>query len=35
MNWNGERFLGDCLQSIDEQTWLDREHIIVDNGSTD
>ena len=35
VNWNGERFLGDCLQSIDEQTWLDREHIIVDNGSTD
>jgi GT2 family glycosyltransferase len=35
VNWNGERFLGDCLRSIDEQTWLDREHIIVDNGSTD
>lgn len=35
VNWNGERFLEDCLRSIDEQTWLNREHIIVDNGSTD
>ncbi len=35
VNWNGERFLADCLHSIDEQTWVNREHIIVDNGSKD
>ncbi len=35
VNWNGQRFLRECLRSIDEQTWLNREHIIVDNGSTD
>ncbi|RPI27236.1 MAG: glycosyltransferase family 2 protein [Acidobacteria bacterium] len=35
VNWNGERFLTDCLQSLDAQTWPNKEFIIVDNGSTD
>lgn len=35
VNWNGERFLGECLRSIEQQTWPSREYVIVDNGSTD
>lgn len=35
VNWNGERFLKDCLQSLSRQTYAQREIILVDNGSTD
>jgi GT2 family glycosyltransferase len=35
VNWNGERFLPDCLDSLERQTWPHKEFIIVDNGSTD
>jgi GT2 family glycosyltransferase len=35
VNWNGMRFLDDCLSSLERQTWKERELIIVDNGSTD
>jgi GT2 family glycosyltransferase len=35
VNWNGLRFLDDCLSSIESQTWKKLEVIIVDNGSTD
>jgi GT2 family glycosyltransferase len=35
VNWNGLRFLDDCLASLDRQTWPCREFILVDNGSTD
>lgn len=34
-NWNGERFLGPCLSSLDRQTFRDFEVIVVDNGSAD
>jgi glycosyltransferase involved in cell wall biosynthesis len=34
-NLNGEKFLGDCLKSLDAQTFRDFEVIVVDNGSTD
>ncbi len=34
-NWNGERFLGLCLNSLREQTFKDFETVLVDNGSTD
>ncbi len=34
-NWNGEKFLRGCLQSLREQTFKDFEVILVDNASTD
>lgn len=34
-NWNGKRFLAACLDSLQRQTWLHREVVLVDNGSTD
>jgi GT2 family glycosyltransferase len=35
VNWNGGRFLEECLASIFAQTWLALEVILVDNGSVD
>lgn len=37
VNYNGRRFLRDCLSALDAQTWPSdrRETILVDNGSTD
>lgn len=35
VNFNGERYLGDCLESLSAQTFRDFEVIVVDNGSTD
>jgi len=35
VNWNGLRFLDDCLSSLEKQTWKHREFVLVDNGSTD
>jgi GT2 family glycosyltransferase len=35
VNWNGRRLLDDCLASLENQTWKEREFILVDNGSTD
>ena len=34
-NWNGRKFLGECLDSLRKQTFTDFEVVIVDNGSTD
>jgi GT2 family glycosyltransferase len=34
-NWNGRRFLGDCLGAIRSQTYPHIETIVVDNGSRD
>lgn len=34
-NYNGYRFLPDCLSSLEQQTFTDFEIILVDNGSTD
>ncbi len=34
-NYNGEKFLKDCLESLKRQTFEDMEVIMVDNGSTD
>ncbi|MDQ3863721.1 MAG: glycosyltransferase family 2 protein [Actinomycetota bacterium] len=34
-NWNGQRFLSTCLNSLREQSFKDFEAIVVDNGSTD
>ena len=33
--YNSERSILDTLKSVDEQTWKNIEHIIVDGGSTD
>lgn len=33
--YNEEKFLGDCLKSLQEQTFKDFEIIVVDNNSTD
>ena len=35
VNWNGKAYLGECLNSLRNQTFLDFELIVVDNGSTD
>lgn len=35
VNFNGEKFLRDCLFSLAAQTFRDFEVIVVDNGSTD
>jgi GT2 family glycosyltransferase len=35
VNWNGQRFLDECLTSLANQTWRQREFLLVDNGSTD
>ncbi len=35
VNWNGIRFLDDCLASLRDQTWQNREFVLVDNGSND
>ena len=35
VNWNGERFLKDCLSALSGQTYLNYEIILVDNGSSD
>jgi GT2 family glycosyltransferase len=34
-NWNTQRFLGPCLNSLRRQTFEDFETILVDSGSTD
>jgi GT2 family glycosyltransferase len=34
-NWNGRKFLTECIDSLKEQTFRDFEAILVDNGSTD
>jgi len=34
-NWNGKKFLAECIDSLKEQTFCDFEIILVDNGSTD
>jgi GT2 family glycosyltransferase len=35
VNWNGQRFLRKCLDSLTIQTFTDFEIIVVDNGSQD
>ncbi|MCX6677066.1 MAG: glycosyltransferase family 2 protein [Methanothrix sp.] len=35
LNYNGKRFLDDCLSSLAAQTFCDFEVIVVDNASTD
>ena len=35
VTWNGERFLKECLKSLEAQTFKDFSLLVVDNGSTD
>jgi len=35
VNWNGLRLLDECFGSLANQTWPNKEFILVDNGSTD
>ena len=35
LNWNGQALLGECLESLREQTYSNFEVLVVDNGSTD
>src|SRR2546426_909616 len=35
LNWNGRRYVRDCLDSIFAQTYRDAKILVVDNGSTD
>lgn len=34
-NYNGEKFLRECIEALNDQTMSDFELILVDNGSTD
>lgn len=34
-NWNGKKYLGDCLRALRAQTYKDFETIVADNGSAD
>lgn len=35
VNWNGEKLLGECLESIDRSTYREFKVYLVDNGSQD
>jgi hypothetical protein len=35
LNWNGKRFLKECLDSLEAQTFRDFETVLLENGSTD
>jgi GT2 family glycosyltransferase len=35
LNWNGKRFLGDCIGSLLNQDYFNYEVVFVDNASTD
>jgi len=35
LNWNGKQFLRECLDSLINQTYIDRAIYLVDNGSKD
>jgi len=35
VNWNGLGLLDECFSSLANQTWKNKEFILVDNGSTD
>jgi GT2 family glycosyltransferase len=35
VNWNGIRYIDECLDSLEKQTWDNKEFILVDNGSRD
>ena len=35
LNWNGQAFLRECLGSLSRQTAVNKEVLLVDNGSTD
>ena len=35
VNWNGRKFLSECLEGLRRQTYQPLTIILVDNGSTD
>lgn len=35
VTWNGEKYIRDCLKSLEQQTFTDFSLLVVDNGSTD
>ena len=35
VNWNGKRFLSECLESLKRQTYRNFSTVVVDNGSED
>lgn len=35
LNYNGEKVIGDCLQSLRQQTWPNVQVLVVDNASQD
>ena len=35
LNWNGSKYIFDCIKSVEQQSYSNIELILVDNGSTD
>lgn len=35
LNWNGRKFISECIQSVLDQTYTEIELIVIDNASTD
>jgi GT2 family glycosyltransferase len=35
VTWNSNRYIGDCLESIERQTYRDFSVLVIDNGSSD
>jgi GT2 family glycosyltransferase len=35
VNWNGKHFLGECLSSLEKQSYPNYDVTVIDNGSTD
>src|SRR3989304_1841235 len=35
VNWNGEKYIKDCLESLKNQSYRDFDIILVDNNSSD
>jgi len=35
LNWNGKRFIGECLESLERLDYSNYEIVVIDNGSTD
>ena len=35
VNWNGEKIIGDCLDSLKKTSYKNLKMVVIDNGSKD